>query len=138
MQLDDVYYKYYSELFSTIVGSCIADVIMFPMEVIVNRLCIQGTRVLIDNMDNPYEMVPITTAYYGARHAIHTILNETERGEGAGGLYKGFGALIIQYSIQFLLIFCIRLGFEHLLIRSSKTKPDSMTTFSPKKINKNI
>jgi len=106
-------------------GSCVADIVMFPIEVVVNRLCIQGTRVLIDNMDNPYQMVPITTAYYGARHAFNTILNETEVGEGAGGLYKGFGALVIQYSIQFLFIFCIRLGFEHLLIKSSKNEADS-------------
>lgn len=137
MQLDDVYYKYYTDLVSAIAGSCVADVLTFPMEVIVNRLCIQGTRVLIDNMDNPCEMVPITTAYYGTRHALNTILNETERGEGPGGLYKGFGALVIQYSIQFLLIFCIRLGFEHLLIRSSKAKPNATSVFSPKKINRN-
>nr|AKN21585.1 slc25a-17 [Schmidtea mediterranea] len=133
-QLDDVYYKYYCELFSTVMGSFTADVILFPMEVIVNRLCIQGTRVLIDNMDNPYEMVPITTAYYGTRHALNTILNETERGEGSGGLYKGFGALVIQYSIQFLLICCIRLGYENLLIKCSNVKPDLAAT--PKKINK--
>lgn len=57
------------------------------------RLHLQGTRTIIDNLDSGYEVIPILTSYEGARDCYVTIVQQ----EGVAGLYKGFGALILQF-----------------------------------------
>lgn len=53
----------------------------------------QGTRTIIDNLDSGYEVIPILTSYEGALDCYATTLQQ----EGRAGLYKGFGALVLQF-----------------------------------------
>ena len=46
------------------------------------------------------EVIPILPRYEGVGDCFSTILRE----EGVRGLFKGFGALILQYSVHFLII----------------------------------
>lgn len=57
------------------------------------RLHLQGTRTIIDNLDSGYSVTPILTSYEGFTDCLQTILCT----EGTLGLYKGFGALILQF-----------------------------------------
>lgn len=79
---------------------CAADVIFYPLETIVHRLHLQGTRTIIDNLDNGRSVMPLLTGYSGAIDCYRTIVST----EGALGLYKGFGALVLQFGINFLVL----------------------------------
>ena len=60
----------------------------------------QGTRTIIDNLESGKEVVPIITRYEGFVDCFHSIVSE----EGLSGLFKGFGALLLQYSLHFFLL----------------------------------
>ena len=45
-------------------------------------------------------MTPILTRYEGVADCFSTILQE----EGLSGLFKGFGAVMLQYAVHFLII----------------------------------
>ncbi|KAL1117694.1 hypothetical protein AAG570_004009 [Ranatra chinensis] len=77
-----------------------ADAFFFPLETILHRLQLQGTRTLIDNMDSGQDVVAILTSYEGANDCYLTSLDQ----EGSGGLYKGFGALVLQFTVHFAVI----------------------------------
>ena len=70
----------------------------------------QGTRTIIDNTDTGLEVVPIMTRYDGVFDCYSTVLAE----EGFAGLYKGFGALIIQYALHVAVLKLTRLAFDLL------------------------
>merc|ERR1712037_757706 len=72
-------------------GHLTADALLFPLETVLHRLHLQGTRSIIDNLDTGREVVPILTRYEGVA-------------EGFSGLFKGFGAMILQYGVHFLII----------------------------------
>jgi len=71
-------------------------------------LCVQGTRTIIDNTDTGLEVLPIITRYDGAFDCYATIVSE----EGFAGLYKGFGALILQYALHVAVLKITRFGFD--------------------------
>ena len=60
----------------------------------------QGSRTIIDNLDSGREVIPILTRYEGFFDCLFSIRSE----EGASGLFKGFGAVILQYTVHFLVI----------------------------------
>ncbi|XP_006825935.1 mitochondrial outer membrane protein SLC25A46-like [Saccoglossus kowalevskii] len=91
---------YYPELFASFMGHLIADVAVYPLETVVYRLHIQGTRTIIDNMDFGTEVVPLDTRYEGLHDCFHNI----KATEGRLGFYKGLGALIIQYTLHFIIL----------------------------------
>jgi len=74
----------------------------------VGVVCVQGTRTIIDNTDSGLEVLPIITRYDGAFDCYTTIISE----EGFAGLYKGFGALVLQYALHVALLKITRLGFD--------------------------
>ncbi|XP_053330393.1 mitochondrial outer membrane protein SLC25A46 [Spea bombifrons] len=88
--------EYFPELIANFAASLCADVILYPLETVLHRLHIQGTRTIIDNTDLGHEVVPINTQYEGMRDCINTIRRE----EGIFGFYKGFGAVVVQYSLH--------------------------------------
>ncbi|KAM8961013.1 mitochondrial outer membrane protein SLC25A46 [Pelodytes ibericus] len=90
--LDD----YFPELIANFAASLIADVMLYPLETVLHRLHIQGTRTIIDNTDLGYEVVPINTQHEGMRDCVNTIRRE----EGILGFYKGFGAVVVQYTLH--------------------------------------
>ena len=70
-------------------GSLIA---LYPVETIINRLIVQGTRTIIDNTDTGCGVIPINTRYDGFLDCFQTI----QQTEGVLGLYKGLGTVVIE------------------------------------------
>jgi solute carrier family 25 protein 46 len=66
---------------SSNVGAILA---MYPLETVLNRLIVQGTRTIIDNTDTGYGVVPINTRYDGFIDCIQSI----SQTEGLFGFYK--------------------------------------------------
>merc|ERR1712018_622798 len=90
----------YREQMSSVVGFLAADFLLFPFETVLHRLHLQGTRTIIDNLDTGKEVVPIITRYEGFVDCFYSIITE----EGFSGLFKGFGALMLQYAIQIAIL----------------------------------
>lgn len=88
------------ELHSTLISLCAAEVVFYPLETVVHRLHLQGTRTIIDNLDTGRSVTPLLTSYCGAYDCYKTIVLN----EGTLGLYKGFGALVMQFGIHFLVL----------------------------------
>ncbi|XP_046631541.1 solute carrier family 25 member 46-like isoform X1 [Daphnia pulicaria] len=98
------------DLSSRFAGSLVADVILFPFETVLHRLHIQGTRTIIDNLDTGASVIPILTRYDGFFDCWNTITRE----EGRWGLYKGLGALVLQYALQLSIIKGSLFTFYHM------------------------
>lgn len=94
--IDEPYTKALAELFSYFTST----LALYPIETILNRLMVQGTRTIIDNTDTGYGVVPINTRYDGFFDCARSI-HETE---GFLGYYKGFGTLIIEMLIAYAII----------------------------------
>ena len=90
----------YREQVSGIIGFFAADVMLYPIETVLHRLHLQGTRTIIDNLDTGREVVPIITRYEGFADCFYCIVSE----EGFSGLFKGFGSLMMQYALHFMLL----------------------------------
>jgi len=91
----------YQSQAAALAGHFVADVLLFPLETVLHRLHLQGTRSIIDNLDSAgIEVTPILTRYEGVGDCFSTILQE----EGLSGLFKGFGAVMLQYAVHFLII----------------------------------
>jgi solute carrier family 25 protein 46 len=88
------------ELYSNIISLISSEILFFPFETILHRMQLQGTRTIIDNLDSGIQVVPILTSYEGA---IDCYMN-TVSTEGFGGLYKGFGAMILQFAAHLAVI----------------------------------
>ncbi|XP_007945785.1 solute carrier family 25 member 46 [Orycteropus afer afer] len=105
---------YFPELIANFAASLCSDVILYPLETVLHRLHIQGTRTIIDNTDLGYEVLPINTQYEGMRDCINTIRQE----EGVIGFYKGFGAVIIQYTLHAAVLQITKIIYSTLLQNS--------------------
>lgn len=87
-------------VYSNLISILTTEVIFYPFETIIHRIQLQGTRTIIDNLDNGYAVVPILTNYQGAIDCYRTTLNS----EGVAGLYKGFGAIVLQFAAHIAVI----------------------------------
>ncbi|XP_064475292.1 mitochondrial outer membrane protein SLC25A46-like [Ornithodoros turicata] len=103
-----VTHSYFPELMAAFTGSLIADVVLFPLETVLHRLYLQGTRTIIDNLDTGCSVAPVISQYLGPVDCFQSIIIQ----EGAAGLYKGFGALILQYSIHCALLKLTRIAWD--------------------------
>lgn len=65
-----------------------------------DRLYLQGTRTIVDDLDTGREVIPVLTSYEGLLDCYETTISQ----EGVLGLYKGFGALILQYAVHWAII----------------------------------
>ncbi|XP_030325866.1 solute carrier family 25 member 46 isoform X2 [Strigops habroptila] len=102
---------YFPELIASFAASLCADVMLYPLETVLHRLHIQGTRTIIDNTDLGYEVLPINTQYEGMRDCINTIKRE----EGMLGFYKGFGAVVVQYTLHVAVLQLTKVIYSTLL-----------------------
>ncbi|XP_071450769.1 mitochondrial outer membrane protein SLC25A46-like [Hetaerina americana] len=84
------------ELKASVIALVAADVLTYPMETVLHRIHLQGTRTITDNLDSGMEVLPILTNYRGASDCYETAISS----EGSLGLFKGFGALVLQYSVH--------------------------------------
>lgn len=83
-----------------ITANLIASTLFYPIETILNRLYVQGTRTLIDNLNSEIVIKPVLSNYEGFFDCKKAILqNETNL-----GFYKGFGSLVLQFSLQYLIM----------------------------------
>ncbi|KAI6234441.1 Solute carrier family 25 member 46 [Aphelenchoides fujianensis] len=97
------------EMFATITSTALGDLICYPLETVVYRLYIQGTRTLIDNLDTGASAISVTAKYSGFFDCLKSIVNR----EGFSALYAGVGAIGLQYALQFLVLRTMRTIFEH-------------------------
>ncbi|KAJ8876409.1 hypothetical protein PR048_020854 [Dryococelus australis] len=87
---------------------------------IVRRLHLQGTRTIVDNLDTGYEVTPILTSYQGAWDCYETTLSE----EGVAGLYRGFGALMLQLAAHVAVLRMTKFVLTELSnLMSTNAKP---------------
>ncbi|XP_066567687.1 mitochondrial outer membrane protein SLC25A46 [Amia ocellicauda] len=102
---------YFPELMASFAASLCADLLLFPLETVLHRLHIQGTRTIIDNTDLGFEVLPINTQYEGVRDCVNAIRRE----EGALGFYKGFGAAVVQYALHAAVLQITKMIYSVLL-----------------------
>ncbi|XP_028660658.2 mitochondrial outer membrane protein SLC25A46 [Erpetoichthys calabaricus] len=107
--------SYFPELIASFAANLCADVLLYPMETVLHRLHIQGTRTIIDNTDLGFEVLPINTQYEGMRDCINVINRE----EGLLGFYKGFGAIVVQYSLHATVLQITKMIYSVLLQNSA-------------------
>lgn len=98
-----------------------ALVLLYPVETIINRLIVQGTRTIIDNTDNGLGVVPINTRYDGFFDCLN-IINETE---GIFGFYKGIGSLMIETAFHFALLKFVKVVAYRIYDSEWTTKADN-------------
>ena len=87
---------YNAQLLASFSGRLLADSLLFPLETILHRLILQGTRTIIDNTESGLDVVPVITKYSGALDCCRAVIVD----EGLGGYYRGFGALVLQYALH--------------------------------------
>lgn len=93
-----------TELQSGLISTFMAEVLFYPWETVIHRLHLQGTRTIIDNLDTGRSVTPLLTGYSSARDCYDTIIST----EGPLGLYKGFGALLLQFTVDIVIIRVIK------------------------------
>ncbi|XP_023816378.1 solute carrier family 25 member 46 [Oryzias latipes] len=111
---------YFPELVAAWAGSLVADVALFPLETALHRLSLQGTRTIIDATDGVVAtgagasplVLPVNTQYDGLSDCLHTI----RRKEGGAGYYRGFGALVAQYTLHGALLAAARMLLRVMLL----------------------
>lgn len=81
------------QIFATVTSMVITEIFFYPLETVLHRIQLQGTRTIIDNLDTGYTVIPILTNYEGFIDCYRTTITQ----EGITGLYKGFGALVLQF-----------------------------------------
>jgi len=101
---------FFPDLFAAFASNLLADAILYPLETVVHRLYLQGTRTLVDDLNTGTGVISITTRYEGFVDCFRSIIRE----EGFGGLYKAFGALVLQYALHMAVLRLLRVVFEQL------------------------
>ncbi|XP_076231157.1 mitochondrial outer membrane protein SLC25A46 [Calliopsis andreniformis] len=109
------------ELQSGLISAFMAEVLFYPWETVIHRLHLQGTRTIIDNLDTGHSVTPLLTGYSGAKDCYDTIVST----EGILGLYKGFGALVLQFTVDVVIIKMIKWIIAEL---STVLRPKSKST----------
>lgn len=99
IDIDDIFEEDSSQISTSIMSSFIADVALLPIETVLNSLFIQGTRTFVCNCDETTVVLPALTNFDGFNDCYQSIIKY----EGTLGLYKGLGAIFLQYSFHFLL-----------------------------------
>lgn len=127
MEPEECYEQFFAELVSSFVGSFIADVAWFPLETLLHRLAVQGTRTLVDNTDTGLEVAPVAHAYDGLLDALRSVL----RDETMAGLYKGFGALILQFGLHLLVLRLTKFAFEQLMLNGQPVRRRGPSSYQP-------
>lgn len=94
------------EAVSDLTASAVSDALLFPLETVTHRLYLQGTRTIIDNLDTGVSVMPILTGYTGPLDCFATTVAQ----EGRLGLFKGFGALLLQTALVGVLYKVVKLS----------------------------
>ena len=93
----------------------LANLLLYPYETVLNRLFVQGTRTIVDNLDKTgVGCIPINTRYLGFFDCCRTIV-ETEGGWGRG-FYKGIGFLMLKFGLIYAGAHCLKVLIERLAV----------------------
>ncbi|KAM3873999.1 mitochondrial outer membrane protein SLC25A46 [Diretmus argenteus] len=95
---------HFPELAAAWAGSLVADLALYPLEMALHRLAVQGTRTIIDGTDGGGDVLPVATQYDGLRDCLATV----RRREGWTGLYRGLGAVATQYALHATVLWAAR------------------------------
>lgn len=113
------------ELYSNIISLITSECVFFPLETIMHRIQLQGTRTIIDSLDTGIQVVPILTSYEGAIDCYHTTISS----EGFLGLYKGFGAMVLQFAAHIAVIKISKWIISQVVEICSEKAPTRVTEF---------
>lgn len=113
------------ELYSNIISLIMSEILFYPFETILHRIQLQGTRTIIDNLDSGIQVVPILTSYEGAIDCYVNTINT----EGFCGLYKGFGAMILQFAAHLAVIKISKWIINQISEICSERAPPKVTDF---------
>uniref|UniRef100_A0A7E4UYY4 Solute carrier family 25 member 46 n=1 Tax=Panagrellus redivivus TaxID=6233 RepID=A0A7E4UYY4_PANRE len=97
------------DLFAAMTSSLTADLIFYPVETVLHRLYIQGTRTLIDNLDTGVGAISLNAKYSGFFDCFSSIVKH----EGVWALYSGVGAIALQYCLQFCVFRTVRNIYDY-------------------------
>ncbi|PAV68865.1 hypothetical protein WR25_16800 [Diploscapter pachys] len=97
--------QFVPQLFAQMTSTLFTDLALFPIETVLHRMYIQGTRTLIDNMDTGLSAVSMTVKYSGFFDCFKSIIEN----EGFFALYAGVSAVVLEYGLMW--------GF-HQLVRA--------------------
>jgi len=117
------------EAVSDLTASAFSDAVLFPLELVMHRLYLQGTRTIIDNLDTGTSVMPILTGYEGPLDCLATTVAQ----EGRLGLLKGFGALLLQTSLIVMLYKVVKISLVKVVDAYAST---SSNQSPPAVINK--
>jgi len=101
---------HYPQLISAFLAELIADVILYPVETTLHRIVLKGTRTILYNMDTGRGFTSVGTKYDGFTDCWH----KTVESEGKLGLYRGFGCLVLQHCVKYVVIKTVHFGLEYL------------------------
>jgi len=99
-----------NEQFSNALGHFLADALLYPVETVLHRLHLQGSRTIIDDLDCGTAVVPVMTRYEGFFDCLETIRGE----EGVWGFYRGFGGMLLQYAVRLAAVHALSLVAKEL------------------------
>lgn len=123
------------EAVSDLTASSVSDTILFPLEIIMHRLYLQGTRTIIDNLDTGISVMPILTGYVGPVDCFITTVAQ----EGRLGLLKGFGALLLQSMIVGVLYKVVKISLVKIVdAYASSSNHSSQTLINPQNNQINV
>jgi len=122
------------EAVSDLTASAFSDAVLFPLELVMHRLYLQGTRTIIDNLDTGTSVMPILTGYEGPLDCFATTVSQ----EGRLGLFKGFGALLLQTSLIIILYKVVKISLVKVVdayATSSNQSPQAVINKPNNSIN---
>lgn len=80
--------------------SFVANTVLYPLQTVLVRLYCQGMPMLVDNIQSGTEVTYVKEISRGFVDCIRVIWE----GEGPLGFYKGYSGLLLQYTVQGLLL----------------------------------
>lgn len=95
---------------ATVISFLSAEVVFFPLETVVHRLILQGARKFTNDLDCGSSVVEIFSSHDGFFDCCDNIMWL----EGKLGLYKGFGALVLQAMCYHYCIKLVSFGWHYI------------------------
>lgn len=98
------------ELLAGTVHCFVADLSLLPLELIMNRLHLQGTRAIVDNVLDAQSVIPYQASYNNVQQCVEALVDS----EGVPSFWKGCSALLLQYSTRFAVVHTVRILLKYI------------------------